>query len=69
MSGNWTKEEVRRAVITELEINQKPRVHLDVEHADACNITNIIAWCKAMGYKAEEISQCESVRVEKVGTI
>ena len=65
MSGNWTKEEVCRVVITELEIEQKPRVHLDVEHASAGNILNIINWCKAMGYKAEEIPQNESVRVEQ----
>lgn len=65
MSGNWTKEEVCRVVITELEIEQKPRVHLDVEHASAGNILNIINWCKAMGYKAEEIPQTESVRVEQ----
>ena len=65
MRGKWTKEEVRRVVITALEIEQKPRVHLDVERANDGNILNIINWCKAMGYKAEEIPQSESVRVEK----
>lgn len=65
MYGNWTQEEVRKVVITALEIECKDCVNLDVERADSANIMQIITWCRSMGYSAECKDDSEVVTVRK----
>ena len=63
--GNWTYDEVRKAVVTAIEIEGDGFASLDVSRSDAANERNIIAWAKAMGYEAELRESTETILITR----
>lgn len=66
MYGNWTKEQVRRAIAEAFYVEKRSSVALDCEHADYHNIKDIIRWAKEMGFYAEEHPHSETVVVHSL---
>ena len=64
-TDNWTYDEVRRKIITALEIERKDSVSLNVSRSDAENERDIVAWAQCMGYDAVRVPHSETVRVTR----
>lgn len=59
-SHDWTRAHVRVSIFNAMEKNTS-RLCLDVEHASAHNVENIIAWADEMGWDGEENPHSETV--------
>ena len=62
---NWTFEEVRKAVVTGIELDGESFVSLDVSRCDAKNERDILGWAKTMGYDAELREQSECIVITR----
>ena len=60
---NWTYEDFRRVVKTELEVRYNDIICLDVEHSDHGNINAMLQWGKDLGYRTELVEQSEVIKV------
>ena len=65
-SFNWTHDELVRVLHQKFDIEGKKSISLDVEHSDAANMADIIAWVQEMGYEAKEINS-DLIQVIKKG--
>lgn len=65
---NWTLEEIREAIVTQIELAHEEKLNLDTSRADAANEQAIIKWAHEMGYDAElnERTECVTISRRKI---
>lgn len=62
-SFNWTHDEIKDAIHQLFDVEKRTKATIDVEHADAKNMRDIINWCKELGYDAAEASGGDIIHI------